>query len=55
MSCISFLSHCGLDLVSTIIVSVAYLLYYLRWESQIKYMDAFWMVICVLGIYDLDL
>ena len=35
-----FLGHCDLDLVSRIIVSGAYLICYLRGESQIRCMDA---------------
>ena len=39
---ISFLGHCDLDLVFRIIVSGAYLLHYLRQESQIWCVDASW-------------
>ena len=35
-----FLSHCDLGLVSRIIMSGAYLIHYLREESQILCMDA---------------
>ena len=35
-----FLGHCDLDIVSRIIVSRAYLIYYLREEFQIWCMDA---------------
>ena len=34
-----FLGHCDLELISRIIVSGAYLVYYLREESQIWCMD----------------
>ena len=36
-----FWGHCDLGLISRIIVSGAYLLYHLRLESQIWYVDAF--------------
>ena len=36
---VPLLGHFDLDLVCRIIVSRAYLLYYLRWESQICCMD----------------
>ena len=39
---VPFLGHCDLDLVLRIIVSGAYLLYYLRKESQIWCVDASW-------------
>ena len=39
-----FLSHCDLDPGSRIIVSGAYLVYYLREESHIWCMDAFFDV-----------
>ena len=35
-----FFGHCGLDLVSRISVSGAYLLYYLTYESQMLRVDA---------------
>ena len=35
-----FWGHCDVDLVSRLIVSGAYLLYYLKKESQIWYVDA---------------
>ena len=35
-----FLGHCDLDLVSRIIMSGAFPLYYLRLESKIWFMDA---------------
>ena len=39
-----FLGHCDLDLASRIIVTGAYLVYYLREESHILCMDAFFDV-----------
>ena len=35
-----FLGHCDLDLVSRLIMPGAYIIYYLRAESQIWCMDA---------------
>ena len=35
-----FLVHCDLDLISRIILSGAYLIYYSREESEICFMDA---------------
>ena len=52
-----FLDHCDLDLVSRIIVSGAYLIYYLRKETQIWRMDASFdadMSHTILGHCDLD-
>ena len=39
---VPFSGHCDLDLVFRIIMSRAYLLYYLRQESQIWCVDASW-------------
>ena len=50
--------HCNLDLVSRIILSGAYLLYYLKSESQIWYIDASLdgdVSLTFLGHCDLDL
>ena len=46
------------DLVSRIIVSGAYLLYYLMQESQIWYLDSTWdgrVVYSILGHFDFDI
>ena len=48
VSCFSILGHCDLDLFSRIIVSRAYLLYFLRKESQI------WCIDASLNLCDLD-
>ena len=52
------LGHCDLDLISRIIVSGAYLIYYLREEFQICYMDTSLSVDMsrtILGHCDLDI
>ena len=52
-----FLGHCHIDLFSRIIVSGAYLLYYLRLESQISCGDSYWdggVVHTILGHFDID-
>ena len=53
-----FLGHCDLDLVFRIIVSGAYLAYYLRMKTQMWYVDASCdtdMSHIILGYCDLDL
>ena len=49
---------CDLDLISTIILSEAYLIYYLREESQIWGVDFSWnggMVHTIMSHFDLDI
>ena len=49
---------CDLDLIYTVIVSGAYLIYYLREETQIAVWIHLWMLVCCilfLGHCDLDL
>ena len=55
---VSVVVHCDLDLISRVIVSGAYLLYYLREESQIRCLDASFdadMSHTILGHCDPDL
>ena len=56
---VPFLGHClSYDLVSRIIVSGAFLLYYLMYESQIQCVDSSWdggSLHTILGHFDLDI
>ena len=57
---IPFSGHCDLDagLVFRIIVSGAYIVYYLRYESQIWCVDSSWdggVVHTILGHFDIDI
>ena len=54
---VPFLGHCDFDLVSRIIVSGAYLLYCLRYEFQIWFVDSSWdvgVVNTILSHFDID-
>ena len=58
MCSIPFLGHCDLDLVSRIIVTGAYLLYYLMYESQIWGVVSSWdggVMYTILGHFDHDI
>ena len=55
---IPFVGHCDLDIVSRIIMSGAYLLYYLMYESQIWCVDSYWdggVVHTILGHFYLNI